>query len=429
MDFKRVPLTMLRDGALLASGIYDAGGRLLLRANVPITRELLATLYKRGIDNVVISQKDWTGLASLHARGTAREAPPNRPAILSDIANATTRELDAATSLFGNCDIVPAEKPFSDRIDRRRRGRFSVERLKQIAEHRQVTVDLVTDVMGRLTDDRPVSVEHVHSLAAQSLSKAAEDLDLFVCPGVSPSVANSIFVHSTNVAALAVAIGVNLALSEEQLCELAMGCLVHDAGMLRIDPQIHQSPKILDAREFAAIARHPVIAAELLARNMPGAAQSVQMVVYQMHERCNGTGYPRGNNASAIHPLAKIASVADVYVALISPRPHRPALLPYFAIMKLLRDGAAGLFDSAAVRSLLHTLSLFPIGSFCELSNGLVAKTIRTNGPLYDRPVVAAWRPDRVDEEPQVIDLSERTDLSVLKPLSVWEVRQDMEVG
>ena len=67
MDFKRVPLTMLCDGAILASGIYDASGRLLLRANVPITRELLATLYKRNINNVVISQKDWTGLASLHA--------------------------------------------------------------------------------------------------------------------------------------------------------------------------------------------------------------------------------------------------------------------------------------------------------------------------------------------------------------------------
>src|SRR5688572_8710447 len=154
MDFKRVPLTMLCDGAMLASGIYDAAGRLLLRANVPITRELLATLYKRGINNVVISQKDWTGLASLHARGTAREALPNRPAIVSDLVNATSKDLDAETGRLGSCEIVPADHPFSDRINRRRRGHFTPHHMKQIAEHRQKTVEHVTGVVGRLCDEK-----------------------------------------------------------------------------------------------------------------------------------------------------------------------------------------------------------------------------------------------------------------------------------
>src|SRR5690348_1256054 len=107
MDYKRVPLTMLSDGAILASGIFDSHGRLLLRANVPITRELLATLYMRGINTVVISRKDWTGLASLHARGTAREALPNRPGTVSDFGNATSAELDAEVNRLDPCEIVP----------------------------------------------------------------------------------------------------------------------------------------------------------------------------------------------------------------------------------------------------------------------------------------------------------------------------------
>ena len=63
-------------------------------------------------------------------------------------------------------------------------------------------------------------------------------------------------------------------------------------------------------------------------------------------------------------------------MALVSPRPHRPALLPYHAITKMLLDVKEGLFDSTVVRGLLHTVSLFPIGSFVELSDGRVGKTI-----------------------------------------------------
>lgn len=429
MDFKRVPLTMLCDGAVLASGIYDSHGHLLLRANIPITSELLATLYMRGIESVVISQKDWSGLTSLHARGTAHTAAPDRPAMVSDLVTAVTRELDAEASRLSPSEIVPANHPFSDRVNRRRRGYFTPSCMKKIAEHRQKAAERLTEVMGRLNTDKAVPVEILQSLVKESLVKAAEDLDLFVCLGVSPSVANSIFVHSANVAALAVAIGINLLLDEEGLCDLGIGCLLHDVGMLQVDPAICQTPAVLDAEQFRPITRHPIIAAEILAKHMPSLSRGVQMVAYQMHERCNGGGYPRGNPASGIHPLAKIAAVADVYIALISPRPHRPAMLPYCAITKLLQDGIAGLFDSAAVRSLLHTLSLFPIGSFAQLSNGWVAKSIRANGPLYDQPVVAAWHPERLDEEPEVIDLAERTDLTILKPLSVWEVRQDVEVG
>jgi len=84
---------------------------------------------------------------------------------------------------------------------------------------------------------------------------------------------------------------------------------------------------------------------------------------------------------------------------------------------KMLQDVKAGLFDSTVVRALLHTISLFPIGSYVELDNGMVGKVIRANGPAYDQPIVEArWRHRRLDD-PQIIDLSQEK-LKVVKALT-----------
>ena len=72
-----------------------------------------------------------------------------------------------------------------------------------------------------------------------------------------------------------------------------------------------------------------------------------------MDERCDGSGYPRGRKGKQIHPLAKIAAVADVFVAPISPWPHRPGFLLYKAMEHLIQGTKQGLYDTNAVRGLL----------------------------------------------------------------------------
>ena len=121
--------------------------------------------------------------------------------------------------------------------------------------------------------------------------------------------------------------------------------------------------------------------------------------------------------AERIHPLAKISAAAEAYVALVSPRPHRHAMLPYFAMKKMLEDVKAGLYDPTVIRALLHTVSLFPIGFFCELSDGRVAKVIRSNGPAYDQPIVEARQRGNFSAEPEVVDLADE-DVKVVKPVA-----------
>src|SRR5690606_27821163 len=106
----------------------------------------------------------------------------------------------------------------------------------------------------------------------------------------------------------------------------------------------------------------------------------------------DGSGYPRGRTAQKIHPLAKIAGVADTFTALVARRPYRPGMLPYHAMVQMLRDVGAGLYDGQIVRALLNTVSLFPIGSFVALNDGRVGRVLRSNGAFYDRPMVECWQ-------------------------------------
>jgi HD-GYP domain-containing protein (c-di-GMP phosphodiesterase class II) len=108
--------------------------------------------------------------------------------------------------------------------------------------------------------------------------------------------------------------------------------------------------------------------------------------------------------------------VADVFVALVSPRPHRPALMPYYATENVLHQ--RGLFDAHVVRALLHTVSLFPLGSYVALNDGRAARVIRANEAQYDRPVVEALSSETGAAAPTVVDLSQRTDLRITKPLA-----------
>jgi hypothetical protein len=87
----------------------------------------------------------------------------------------------------------------------------------------------------------------------------------------------------------------------------------------------------------------------------------------------------------------------------------------------MLEDVREGRFDAAVVRGLLHTISLFPIGSYVELNNGQIGKVIRTNGPAYDRPIIEAWHRNRLTAVPDVIDLSTRTEIRVVKALGSFQ--------
>jgi hypothetical protein len=100
-----------------------------------------------------------------------------------------------------------------------------------------------------------------------------------------------------------------------------------------------------------------------------------------------------------------------------SPRPHRPGMLPYHAMEKLIRGAREGKFDPESVRAFLHAVSLFPIGSYVEVSDGRIGQVVRANGEDFTRPVVELRRPHATGD-PEVVDLSQWPELKIMRPLS-----------
>jgi HD-GYP domain-containing protein (c-di-GMP phosphodiesterase class II) len=197
-------------------------------------------------------------------------------------------------------------------------------------------------------------------------------------------------------------------LDVQTLRELVIGCLVHDAGMLWLDRGLYDHAGEVGRSAYLEITKHPILVFDAL-RNAGDIPKRSAFIAYQMHERCDGSGYPRRRTKEQIHFLSRIAAVADSYVALVSLRAHRPAMMPYYAMEKMLRDANRGLFDALAVRSLLRTMSLFPIGSYAELSDGRIARVLRASDD-YCRPTV------EIGDE--IIDLLATPQLSVVRPVA-----------
>lgn len=154
------------------------------------------------------------------------------------------------------------------------------------------------------------------------------------------------------------------------------------------------------------------------------------MIAYQSHERPDRSGYPKGRHRMLIHPFARIVGAADAYVALSSQRPHRDGRIPYQAMTTLLEEANRDRHDRDAVRTILDCLSLFPLGSYVNLSNGSRARVLRANPGLHTRPVVLQLNADGTDSDVE-IDLSLEDDLSVAKaiPAPAKTLSEPMRTG
>lgn len=293
---------------------------------------------------------------------------------------------------------------------------YDPELQRKLVANYQKSVEQIENLFLALREIDSADHDQLAGMAEDSIQHLQQDSDLFLSLGIAPGGDKYPARHSVQTSMLAMSVAAHQGLQKDALVSLGVGCLAHDAGMLHIDRALFETTQRLDPIAFLEVTRHPTITFDLMAR-IDHLAGTSRLVAYQMHERCDGTGYPRRRTTRQIHPLSRIATVADVFVAMISPRPHRPGLMPYFAMEHLLREANRGIFDADAVRALLQTVSLFPLGSYVELSDGRVGKVLRSNGPLYTRPVVHAWNRSCLEMPPDIVNLAEANDVSIVRPL------------
>jgi putative nucleotidyltransferase with HDIG domain len=130
--------------------------------------------------------------------------------------------------------------------------------------------------------------------------------------------------HAERVARYAIAIGRELGLPRPDAPEIEFGFLLHDIGKLAVPDSILFKPGPLTAEERLLMSRHTIVGAEIM-RDIEFLAEASK-VVRSHHERWDGSGYPDGLAGEEIPLTARVFAVADVFDALTTDRPYRPAL-------------------------------------------------------------------------------------------------------
>lgn len=196
---------------------------------------------------------------------------------------------------------------------------------------------------------------------------------------------NYTYVHSVNVAILAALIGQQLSFNAKNLRDLTLGAMLHDIGKRFIPAEILNKSSNLTPGEFEIIKKHPLLGEEMLRKaNLSG---EVLSIIRHHHERWDGTGYPDGISRNAITLNAQIVAVADVFDALVSDRPYRKGLPPYYAL-ELVIAGSGGDFNEEVVRNLFRCLVLYPEGSIVTLNTGEVGVVIGVQRMNPSRPIL-----------------------------------------
>jgi putative two-component system response regulator len=136
-------------------------------------------------------------------------------------------------------------------------------------------------------------------------------------------------------------------------CELIRrSSTLHDVGKIGVADEILLKPGPLTSSERVAMQRHATIGHDILSGSRLDLLELAATIAWTHHERVDGTGYPRGLAGSEIPLEGRIVAVVDVYDALTSDRPYRPAL-SHDRALALMCTGKGTQFDAIVLDAFL----------------------------------------------------------------------------
>jgi putative two-component system response regulator len=142
-------------------------------------------------------------------------------------------------------------------------------------------------------------------------------------------------------------LGQHLGLEYDDLVALKRGGYLHDLGKVTIPDSILKKHSNLSPEEWTIMRTHPVKGEEIC-RPLKS-LRTVLPIIRHHHEHWNGNGYPDGLKGESIPLLARILQIVDVYDALRTSRPYKPALSHLESEKTMRKEAEQGLWDKRLV--------------------------------------------------------------------------------
>jgi HD-GYP domain-containing protein (c-di-GMP phosphodiesterase class II) len=214
--------------------------------------------------------------------------------------------------------------------------------------------------------------------------------------------------HAIEVTILALLVGLGMGYDKKMLLPLATVAFLHDVGMYKIPAAILRKKGRLSEIEFEYVMRHTEISAGILSK-LGDKFGWLANISLQIHERVDGTGYPRGLKEDKIHEFAFIIGLVDMYSAMRRDRPYRKRVEKMRAIKGII-SSSKGKFPAKVVKVFLKQISFFPVGSNVKLNDRSAGRVIRTNPQFPLKPTVEILYDHGGDrlKKPKIVDLSQQ---------------------
>lgn len=256
----------------------------------------------------------------------------NAPYLHAVTAMANTCRVFAQDAIYTHNGIKLVDK--GARIDSRLYDRLVQHKLSEpIDQH--LSVDNMVDTASlveasrTLARDRPLPRLLVQALGTPD--RLVAPLRSMPLPGaiafkltVMREQRPDLFRHSLEMMLVALYLGIRSGLSERECVPLAAAALLHDVGVLHMDPQWQDPQHKVTGAGRKHLVAHPVTAM-LVVRAAQVYSRSVEVAVLEHHERMDGTGYPRGLPGADISPLGRILLLAEVVAAFYEKYTDMPA--------------------------------------------------------------------------------------------------------
>jgi HD-GYP domain-containing protein (c-di-GMP phosphodiesterase class II) len=162
--------------------------------------------------------------------------------------------------------------------------------------------------------------------------------------------------HSGATAETASAAGDRLGLDADALGEVQLAAFLHDVGRVGISNVVWEKAGPLNNAEWEEVRMHAYQAERIVARSER--LDGLDRMIGMHHERLDGSGYHRGSRATEIPIGARIIAVADAWVSMQQPRPHRDALDQDRAAAELKAGADDGQYDPQVVTAILASAGL-----------------------------------------------------------------------
>ncbi len=222
--------------------------------------------------------------------------------------------------------------------------------------------------------------------------------------------------QAINVSVLSMLTARTLGLTQEQTEHVGMGALFHNIGLSRVPLAVRiKNEEDMSPTEIKLLRMYPQLGKEIL-EAMPGIAPEVIEIVCQHREWLDGTGYPKHLLNGDISKTARLVGTVVEYNLLTnncaSPRYMGPSQALSYLYTKMPYK-----YGSDVIEPFIATVTVFPPGSFVELSDARFGLVLKINNQERLRPLLMLYEQNASHDQAAIVDLARERSLSIVKSL------------